>query len=795
MGGGIAGCSTLYHLTLEGWNDVVLLERDELTSGTTWHSAAQVTNFGVNQTMIGLKAHSVRLYRELAEDPEYPVGYHYGDGGLRLAGTTDHLDGYAHFASIAKSMGVELEVLNAEECGRRHPLLSTDGLLGGLWDPVDGNIDPAQLCQALARRSRMAGAEIYRGTPVTNLTQKRDGSWIVHTVNGDIGCEIVVNACGYRVNEVSAMMGLQFPIVSMEHQYFVTEPIADLSELNRRIPLLRCPMTNFYCRQEKQGLLVGCYEQDCKTWGMDGIDPKFSNALCQDDVDRIADVTENALFRVPALETARVRAVVNGPITYTPDGFPLVGQIPGRRNAYCIVGLRVGVGEGGGLGWLLAQKIVHGEAIYDTWCIDPARLGPHENVESCALKAVEDYRCEFHFDMPHEHRPAGRFARTTGLTSELDSLGAEFVPIFGWERAAYFKPSPEFEEQYSFRFSNAHDVIRGEVHAVRDNVGIMELNGINRMEISGHGVHDWLDSISCSRIRRRDGRISLSYFLNDHGNVKSEATLANVGDRIWYISAAAAVEHDFNWLSSHLPPDGSIRIHKMDSTHQAIVIAGPRARDVLSASTRQDVSRSAFPFLSVRQIFIGTVPSVVYALSYSGELAFEVHVPSEMLNAAWDALAFAGGNFGIQPFGLYAAESMRLEKGFRHWKAELITECNPFEAGVSRFVDLEKQFPGRNALLKSIADGPNRVLKTLEVNCEIGTVQPGNCLTSRGAAIGSITTSGYGFRVEKNLAMGYLNPEYAENGTVLEVQVAGRMFEATVIPDSPYDPENTRMRS
>ena len=315
IGGGIAGCSTLYHLTQEGWTDVVLIERNELTSGTTWHSAAQVTNFGMNQTMVGLKTHSINLYKELRDDADYPVSYRHGDGGIRLANTEAQMDGYRHFASMARGMGVEFEILDAAECARRHPLISTDNLLGGLWDANDGDIDPASLCQALARRARLAGAEVYRNTPVTGLTQRKDDSWTVHTEQGDITCEIVVNACGYRVSEVGAMMNVHHPVMSMEHQYFVTEDIPAIVEAGHRMPLIRCPISDYYCRQEKNGLLIGFYEQGCKTWGMDGIDPHFVNALCPDDLDRITDVLEGAFERMPALTEVGIKNIVNGPIT------------------------------------------------------------------------------------------------------------------------------------------------------------------------------------------------------------------------------------------------------------------------------------------------------------------------------------------------------------------------------------------------------------------------------------------------------------------------------------------------
>ncbi|HSF95018.1 MAG TPA: FAD-dependent oxidoreductase, partial [Thermohalobaculum sp.] len=535
IGGGIAGCSALYHLVREGWTDVVLLERDELTSGTTWHSAAQVTNFGAVQTMVGLKSHSIRLYQELAADPDYPINYHHGDGGLRLASQGWHIDGYRHFISMAKGMGVEFELIDAAECARRHPLITTDGLLGALWDPLDGDIDPAQLCQALARRARNAGAEILRHTPVTGLTQTSNGEWIVHTPKGDILAEHVVNAGGYRCNEIGAMMGVIHPVASMEHQYFLTEPIPAIEALDRRVPLIRCPTDDFYSRQEKQGLLVGFYEQDCRTWGLDGIDPNFTNALCPNDPDRVLPVLENVFERLPCLTETGIHTIVNGPITYTPDGLPLVGRVPGKRNAWCITGLRAGLGEGGGHGWLLAQQMVRGEAVYDTWCLDPRRFSSYANVEYTALKAIEDYRNEFRFHRPHEHRPAGRPARTTPLYPVLRAQGAEFGTVNGWERVLFFKPTPEFVDQPSYRFTPTKEAVAGEVRCVAERVGLMEVSGFNRYEISGPGAGSWLASLFCGRIPQRVGKVGLGYFLTRKGNVLGEATLAKLGeDRFWW---------------------------------------------------------------------------------------------------------------------------------------------------------------------------------------------------------------------------------------------------------------------
>lgn len=795
IGGGIGGCSTLYHLTQEGIADCVMVERDELTSGTTWHSAAQVTNFGAVQTMVGLKSHSIKLYKELAADPDYPVGYHHGDGGLRLASKDWHLDGYRHFISMAKGMGVEYELLDPEECKRRHPLISTDGITGALWDGEDGDIDPAQLCQALARRARNAGAEVYRKTPVNGLTETDDG-WIVHTENGDIRCESIVNAGGYRCNEIGAMMGMVHPVASMEHQYFVTEEIPALRDLGHRVPLIRCPTDDFYQRQEKNGLLIGFYEQDCKTWGLDGIDPKFTMDLCPNDLDRVADVMNGAFARLPCLADAGIHTIVNGPITYTPDGLPLVGRIPGKRNAYCITGLRAGLGEGGGHGCLLAQIIAHGEACYDTWCLDPRRFTAYATVEYTALKAVEDYQNEFRFHLPHEHRPAGRPAKTTPLTTVLEAAGAEFGIVNGWERATFFRPSPDFEEDLTFRFANWHDVVAEEVRTVQERVGIMEVSGFNRYEICGAGAHDWLDRIMCSRVPRAQGKVGLSYFLNHDGNLKGEATLANLPDgRIWYGSAAAAEHHDWDWLHDHTPPDG-VTLKRLTNSHTILVIAGPKSREVLSAAApRTDWSKAAFPWLQVRNVFIGHVPAVAMSVSFSGELAWEIHVPNEQLLSAYQALMKIGAPHNIGHFGLYATESMRLEKGYRHWKSDLITEFNPWESALDQFVKMDKSdFVGRSALKQQSNQPLRKKFVSMLIDGNTAPAHSGDSILMRDEVVGTITSAGWGHRTGNNIAMGFVDPECADIGTDLVVEILGQATAATVCEPGLYDPENKRVQ-
>ncbi len=795
IGGGIAGCSALYHLTREGITDCLLIERDELTSGTTWHSAAQVTSFGANQVMVGLKRHSISLYRELATDPDMPVGYHYGYGSLRLATTPDHLDGYRHFISVARGMGVELELLDAAECKKRHPLLNTDGLLGALWDPHDGDIDPTQLCQTLVHRARKAGAEVVRFNPVTGLNQLPDGSWCVYTQQCEVHADIVVNAAGYRCNEVAAMMGIELPVASMEHQYLLTEPLEQITAIGHPLPTIRCPQDDFYSRQEKQGLLVGFYEQDCRDWGMGGIPPNFTMALCPDDLERVSDTMENTFKRLPILQEAGIQTVVNGPITYTPDGLPLVGPTPGKQNAYCINGLRAGLGEGGGHGWLLAQIIAHGEACYDTWALDPRRFTHHATAEFTATMARQEYQNEFRFHMPHEHRPAGRPAKTTPLYDQLKAAGASFGVINGWERAAFFKPTNDFVEQHSFRFNNTHEVVANEVAAVQNTAGLCEVSGFNRFILRGEGVHDWLDSLSCSRISRKMGKVSLAYFLNAHGMVKMEATLATLEkDCVWLGSAAAAESHDMDWLSAHLPNNGGIEIESMTNAMTSLVLAGPQAREILShVSPHEDWSADGFRWLTARRVKIGPISVVAFAVSFSGELAWELHIRNEQLNLAFNLLREASKT-PLQLFGSYAVESMRLEKGYRHWKADLLTEYDPLESGLKRFVRMDKDFFGKDALLKR-GDNPKQRFVSLVVDCAEATAQPGDALLVDEQAVGSVTSAAFGHRVQKNLAMGFVDSAHAEIGSEVGVLILGKVYVAKVVDECLYDPEYALVRN
>ena len=799
VGGGISGLSLLFHLTLEGWTDVVLLERNELTSGTTWHSAAQCPQLAFNQLLLLLRKYTIGLYKELADDPDYPINYHHRTGGLRLLTHQHHVDGCRHMMSVARGVGIEFDLIDSAEAKRRNPLIETDGLLGALWDEMDGDIDPAQLCQALARRSRRAGAKIFRHCAVTGFKQKSNNEWTVKTPEGTINCEHVVVAAGYRANEVGEMLGITYPVISMEHMYFVTEDIPELADRDSRVAMVRCPRDTFYMRQEKQGLLIGVYEYDCKTFGMNGIDKDFVNALCPNDLDRCLPKLEAVHQRLPCLQDAGIKSVINGPIAYAADANPLVGKQPGYRNLWSMNGIRVGIGEGGGYGKMLAQQMVHGETEWDTWQLDPRRISSFCNIPYTEAKSIEDYQREFQWHMPHEHRPAGRPLITSPIYPLLQKAGARFGVVNGWERAEYFAPSHDFIENHTYKFPNWHGIVNSEVKAVHNKVGIAELCGFNRFEITGKDAFDWVSSLTCSVLRTAIDEVSLCYFLNDHGNIDCEATVVRLSDDcLWYCSAAAAELHDMDWLTERLPVNSDITINSLTHTHTTLVIAGPLSKKVMSGvAPRTDWSAAGCQWMRSLVCHIGHAEVRVMAVSFSGEVALELHIPNGQLQYVYEQIIKKGAEFGIAHFGMHAIESMRIEKGYGHWKADLITEFNPIEAGLDRFVDLSKGFPGKAGLMSRLRSGNRRNRVLLAIDSKDTSAQPGEAVLSAtdGSAVGSVTSSAWGYRVQKNLAMAYIEPSHSDVGTEVRVLLVEGEVAATVQAPCLYDPAHLILRS
>lgn len=798
IGGGVGGASTFYHLTTHGWDDVVLIERDAWASGTTWHSAGQVTQFGTVQTMVGLKKYSCELYTRLAADPDRPITYRSHDGGIRLGYDQQDRDGYEHFVGMAKGMGVDFQVIGPSEMAERHPLLDVTDLTCGLWDPVDGDIDPTGLTVGLVHAGRKNGGHAYQFTDCEGLTETADG-WIVHTNQGDIECEHIVNAAGYRVHQVGNFYRLDHAVSSMEHQFFLTEELPELQELGRRVPLLRDPGDDFYSRQEHHGLLVGIYEQGCKTWGRENIPVDFANKLEPPDLDRLEDNMMRVFDRLPVLQTAGISSIVNGPITYSGDGVPLVGRLPGRRNAYCMLGLRAGVGEGGGLGKVLAEIIVNGESEWDTWVLDPRRFTEYAGEKYASKKAIEEYQREFVFDHPDEHRPAGRGAKTTPLTDILAAKGAEFGAINGWERTLYFHPAAgagleDFEHLPSFRFSNHHDKIGHDVAAVRSNVGVCEISGFTRFLVEGADAIGWFDGLTAGRIPNV-GRTALSYVSDEQGRFLSEFTMTRIADdSFWLLSAAAAEWHDLDVLTDANPPE-SVTITNLTHDHNALMVAGPNSRDVLAQITDHPLDNKSFPWLGTRMIEIAGFEVVALRLGFTGDLGWELHFPMEASVPIYEAIHAAGADLGIIDFGLLGTESMRMEKNYRAWKHDLHTEFTVLEARLDRFVNMDKEFRGRDAIAAQRDAGHRRLFVAMEVDNNVAAAHTGDPIYSGDELIGVVTSGGYGHHMGVNIAMGYVVPELADVGTELSIGVIGERSAATVRAEPMFDPEHVLPRA
>ncbi len=800
IGGGAVGCSCLYHLAKQGWRDVLLLEMTELTSGSTWHAAGNCPNFSGSWSIMKMQAYSTALYARLGDEADYPMNYHV-TGSIRLAHSRGRMEEFHHVRSMARYQGVELEMLGLNEIKARHPFIELHDLEGGLWDPGDGDIDPAQLTQAFAKAARNLGAKIIRSCPVTGLRQQPGGEWEVETPQGVVRCESVVNAAGYRAAEVGAMVGRQVPSVAMSHQYLVTESIAELAEADGKVPLLRDPDTSYYLRQERDGLLLGPYEWQATPHWIRAGDPMpadFSFQLYPDDLERLEDYIEDACARVPILGRVGVQKVINGPIPYTPDGNPLIGPAPGLRNFYEACVFSFGIVQAGGAGKVLAEWVTEGETEWDMWSVDPRRFTDYATPEYVRAKAVELYQNEYAIGFPNEERPAGRPAKTSPVYGRLEAKGAVFGARGGWERAVWF-PRPgkdEAENELSFHHTNWFEAVAEECRAVQDNVGILDLPGFARFEISGEGAGAWLESLITGALPK-PGRISLAYFCTPRGRTLTEMTVTNFGgDHFWLVTAAAAEWHDCDWLVKHLPEDGSVTLVNVTSRWGTLILAGPKARDLLSQVTDSDLSSEAFPWLTHQPITIAMARGVAIRVNYVGELGWELHMPNESLLATYDLLWQAGQAHGIRDFGLYAMESLRLEKCYRAWKMDLSTDYTPLIGSLDRFLRLNKpDFIGREALIKEREAGsPERCVPLLvEANSAdapyLATVWQGE------ERVGLVTSGGYGHRIQKSIALAHIRTDLAEEGAELEVEIFGERRKAVVAREPLYDPGNERLKA
>jgi dimethylglycine dehydrogenase len=798
IGGGAVGCSALYHLTQLGLTDVVLLERDELTAGSTWHAAGNCPNFSTSWNVIKLQRHSTRLYATLATMVGYDINYHV-TGSVRLAHTADRVDEFRHVQSQARAQGIAFELLSPREIVERHPFVQTDGILAGLYDPYVGDIDPAQLTQALAKGARDAGAQIYRGKKVTSIERTASGEWRVHTPHGTVQAQSVINAAGYRGGEVAAMVGAYVPIVTLSHQYLITEDIAELKERGQaRVPLLRDPDVSYYLRQERHGLILGPYEWQATPHWLDGIPTEFAHQLFDDDLERLGPYIEAAYERVPILARAGVRRVINGPIPYAPDGNPLIGPAPGLPGFYHCCAFTFGIAQAGGAGTIIAEWVAHGEPEWDVWPLDVRRYHDYANDQFVRVKAVETYQHEYGIGYPAEERPAGRPAKTSPAYPRLLAKGARFGARGGWERAVYFpRASDPPGHEASFRRPAWHVAVRRECEAVQQRVAVLDLPGFTKFEVSGAQAGQWLDHMVAGVVPA-PGRTALNYFLNERGGIVTEMTLTHLDrGRYWLISAAAGERHDEHWLRSHLPEDGSVRIDNVTSRYGTLILVGPRSRELLSRLTRADLSNAVFPWLSMRRIPVEYTEAIALRVNYVGELGWELHVPVEHLLSVYDALWTSGESLGLADFGLYAMDSLRLEKGYRSWKADLTTEYTPFMASLDRFVRLDKPsgFIGQEALRREATTGPKERFVPLVVDADDADAAAVSIVFDGEAQVGLVTSGGFGYRLNRSIALAYVRSDLAVPGRELQVEILGVRRRAVVASEPLYDPDNARLRS
>ena len=802
IGGGVVGVSALYHLAKKGWgDDVVLLEKAELTSGSTWHAAGLLPLFNMSYSVGQIHKYSVNLYGELEQETGQPVGF-ARVGNIRLAMNQDRMDEYHQYAATAKTIGVDVRFLSPADILELWPMCNIDGLVGGIVHPDDGYIQPADLTQALAKGARARGATIYRNTPVINIEQTSTGRWLVQTEQGDITCEHIVSATGNYARQTGEMVGLDLPVIPVEHQYLVTEAHPELQQRRKdglpEMGVLRESDGSWYLREEAGGFILGPYEKGAPCCYVDGPDPRAEYELFQEDIDRLAPHIEAAMNRVPAFGEVGIKQVYNGAIAYTPDGNPIIGPAWDLDNFWLSEGHSFGITAAGGAGWQLAEWIVDGEPTIDMLGVEPRRFGDYATKRYLIEKNEEAYANVFVIHYPDEERPAGRPLRTAPCYERMREMGAVFGQKFGWERPNFFATDgmPQ-EDDWSFRRSGWFAAIEKEVRNTTENAGLLDMTAFAKCRIAGPGAEAFLDHMVANTLPQKVGGIGLCHALNQNGGIHSEFTIRRESAGSFYLVSAGALQRlDHDYLKKHMPDDGSVQFTPLTGAAGVLVLAGPRSRQILERVTDADLSNEAFRWLTAQDILVGMAPVNAMRVNFVGELGWELHHPIEYQNHIFDALFAAGADLGLRPFGIRAMDSMRLEKSYRMVGTEMSIEYPAYESAMDRFIKPDKgDFIGRDALLASKQAGLKNLLVTLEVaDVDDADALGNNALFKDGAMIGRATGGGYGFRVGKSLALAMVPPRLAEPGSSLDIEILGKLHPATVIADSPFDPNNERLR-
>ena len=798
IGGGAVGAACLYHLTRAGVSDCLLIERDELTSGSTWHAAGNIPTYA--NSWLGMRAgnYAWRLYKDLGEALDSPITYRH-TGAFWPAHTADRMELFHHLVGVSKSAGFDLAMLTAGEMESMHPYYSAgESVVGGIHDPYEGDIDPSQLTQALAKGAREGGAEVARFTRVTGIERSRNGDWRVLTDKGEVNCETIVNAAGFYGAQVAGLVGQQIPVAVLEHQYLVTEPIPALAADKALLPLVRDPDIRFYLRREGNGFLFGSYGHPGRPAFTEGLPDDFAHQLFPDSVDDIAEVLEEAMAHIPLLGEAGVQRFVNGPIAYAPDALPLCGPAAGLPNFYHACGIQVGITHSAAAGKAIAEWVTEGETEWDLAAWDPRRFGDWATVGYATARVTELYGLQYAIPYPHRLLASARPVGATPLYDTLKAKGAVFGQIGGWERAFWFdKAGRDDPESLSFRDGEPWRLaVQTECAAVRDGVGIMDHGGFTKYEVEGPRAGAFLERVFCGSLPKV-GRVKLSYMLTPKGRLWSEATIARLDEsRYLLCSPTLAEQRDFDWLCRWLPDDGSVKVKKGSPRDAALMVMGPRSRSLLAGLTSADLSGGSLPWMSAAEIEAAGRPVTALRVSYVGELGWELHMAATDLKAVYDAIAEAGADLGLVDFGSYALNAMRLEKGYHAWGADFGTEYTPFDAGLEKFVKFDKpDFVGREAVLRQREGKPDWAFIGLEV--EGGDADPlaSDPIFLDGELAGYVTSGGTGFRLGKRLALAYVKQGLNRPGADFEIEILGERRKASVVPTPFYDPQNARLRA
>ncbi len=803
IGGGVVGASTLYHLAKMGWKDVVLVEKIEYTSGSTWHAAGLLPLFNMSYSVGKIHKYSVDLYQTLEAETGQPVSFHK-TGNLRLARNQERMDEYKRYCGTASTIGVPFEMIGPAEIKKLWPFAKVDDLVGALYHPDDGHVAPVDVTMALLKGARTNGAETYSEIEVTSIVQKPNDEWVVSTNKGDITCDVVVSCTGNYARETGRMVGLELPVVPVEHQFFVTGPIPELVEYNRsdnpEMAVLRESDASYYMRQEADGLILGPYEKGAPCWALDGVPEGFGQELLPPDLERLEPHIIAAGKRVPIFETAGIKDHINGPIAYTPDGNPMVGPAWGLRNFWLSEGHSFGITAAGGSGKHIAEWIIEGSPSIDMMGVDPRRFSAAQSTRDfIKVKNEECYEHVFVIHYDFEERPAARPAKTSPIYDKHKALNAAFGQRYGWERPNWFAPqgtAPFNEYSFHTRRTNWFETVGQEVRAVREKVGLLDLTPFTKHEISGPGAEDFLNKMIANRLPSKQGGTVLGHALTDSGGVESEFTITHDGDMFYAVSSGAAERHDHDVLQRTLPHDGTVTLKNITLDHGTLVVCGPRSRDLLSKITDADLSNDGFPWLTSQRITVAGIPLLALRVNFVGELGWELHHQIDQQVQLFDAIVKTGETFGLKHFGMYAMESMRIEKSYRMWGTDLTREYSILEAGLSRFVRFKKDvFVGRDALVNQKDTGVPQEFVTLEIDATDGDAMGSEPIFRKGTMIGRATSGCFGHSVGKSLALAYVQTGNGDIGTELEIEILGERRLAYVIPESPCDPENEKLRA